>query len=120
MRAFARDLADYLAARHPDTLTTAQRKEKRGARLYLDVMRNAQGQTAVLPYSVRAKPGAPVATPLDWSELGRKDLHSQSYTLANIRRRLAQKEDPWLELERHGRSAAAAQKALTALRESAQ
>ncbi len=118
VRGFARDLADYLAEQHPDTLTTAQRKEKRGARLYLDVMRNAQGQTAVLPYSVRAKAGAPVATPLDWSELGRKGLHSQTYTLANIRRRLAQKEDPWSELERHGRSAAVAQRALTAMRES--
>lgn len=116
VRAFAKDLADYLAAQYPDSLTTAQRKDKRAGRLYLDVMRNAQGQTAVLPYVVRAKPGAPVATPLDWGELGGKKMHSQRYTLRNIRRRLAQKEDPWSELERHGRNVAAAQRALDGLR----
>lgn len=117
VRAFARDLAGYLSEQYPDTLTTAQRKDKRKGRLYLDVMRNAQGQTAVLPYVVRAKPGAPVATPLDWEELGGKNMHSQRYTLQNIRRRLAQKDDPWADLARHGRSAAAAQKALDRLRE---
>lgn len=117
VRAFARELAEYLADSYPDCLTTAQRKDKRRGRLYLDVMRNAQGQTAVLPYVVRAKPGAPVATPLDWQELGGKDMHSQRYTLKNIRRRLAQKDDPWADLGRHGSSISAARERLRRLRD---
>jgi len=48
-----------------------------------------------VPYSLRALPGAPVATPLDWIELGRRDLTPRRFRLDNIRRRLAQKADPW-------------------------
>lgn len=59
VRAFAHDLADLLVTRHPDRLTTAPRKQARGDRLYLDVQRNAYAQTAVAPYAVRARPGAP-------------------------------------------------------------
>lgn len=116
VRGLARDLAAHLAERHPESLTTAQRKDQRKGRLYLDVMRNAQGQTAVLPYAVRAKPGAPVATPLDWNELGRKGLHAQTYTVRNIRRRLGQKDDPWANLVRYRRNAAAAHDVLESLR----
>jgi bifunctional non-homologous end joining protein LigD len=65
VRGFARDAAEELARRHPDRLTTEQRKDKRKGRLYLDAMRNAYAQTAVPPYAVRARPGATVATPLD-------------------------------------------------------
>ena len=54
----------------PDQLTIEQRKEARSGRLFLDVMRNAYAQTIVAPYAVRARPGAPVATPLHWDELG--------------------------------------------------
>ena len=46
------------------------RKNKRDGRLYLDTRRNAVNQTAVAPYSVRPRPGAPIATPLEWDELG--------------------------------------------------
>ncbi len=62
-RGFARRAADLLAARTPDAITTEQRRNKRGGRIYADVMRNAYAQTAVAPYAVRARPGAPVATP---------------------------------------------------------
>ena len=54
------------------------RKAKRGDRVYLDVMRNAYAQTAVAPYSLRARRDAPVATPLNWDELGRRGLRSDS------------------------------------------
>ena len=94
-RDFARDVADLLVGRHPQELTTEQRKAKRRSRLYLDVMRNAYGQTAVAPYSVRPKSGAPVATPLEWDELGSRDLGPRAYTIQNLFRRLAQRGDPW-------------------------
>jgi bifunctional non-homologous end joining protein LigD len=104
VRSFAKDLAGVLAEREADRLTTKVRKDKRGNRLFLDYLRNSYGQNTVAPYAVRAKPGAPVATPLDWDELSDSNLHSQTYTMQNIFRRLSQKEDPWKEMMRHARS----------------
>jgi bifunctional non-homologous end joining protein LigD len=104
VRAFARGAARFLAARHPDRLTTEVRKEKRGGRLFLDTARNAYAQTAVAPYAVRALPEAPVAAPLDWDELGDSGLTARRYTLRNVRRRLGQREDPWKGMMRHAHS----------------
>jgi bifunctional non-homologous end joining protein LigD len=104
VRTFAQDLAEVLRRRDPENLTTEQYKEKRGDRLFLDTKRNAYAQTAVAPYAVRMKPGAPIATPLDWDELTDSDLHSQRYTIGNIFRRLGQKADPWQNIARHARS----------------
>lgn len=112
VRDFATRAAEILAERHPDALTTAQRKNQRKGRLYLDVMRNAYGQTAVMPYSLRAKPGAPVATPLAWEELGAGGLTARSYHIGNLFRRLGQIEDPWADMERHAASIAAAVRGL--------
>lgn len=103
VRAFARRLAEALAERHPDALTVAARKEKRGSRLYLDVMRNARGQTFVAPYAVRARPGAPVATPLDWDEVDDADLDPRAWRVDNIRRRVGAKGDPWKGIGRRAR-----------------
>ncbi len=116
VRAFAHDAMELLAARHPDALTTEQRKEKRRGRLYLDVGRNAYAQTAVAPYAVRALPEAPVATPLDWDEVPRRSLHARSYTLKTLFRRTAQRDDPWAGLRRRARSLTAARRRLDALR----
>jgi bifunctional non-homologous end joining protein LigD len=101
---FAQQVAEILAKQHPDDLTVETRKNKRGSRLFLDTARNGYAQTAVAPYSVRAKKSAPIATPLDWQELKKKDLTARSYTLKNIFRRLGHKEDPWQEINRRGRS----------------
>lgn len=99
VRAVARALADGLVDEHPQRLTTRHRKAKRGDRIFIDVLRNGYAQTAVVPYSVRPRPGAPVATPLDWSELGRSDLSPTRYTLENLHRRLARKPDPWAAID---------------------
>jgi bifunctional non-homologous end joining protein LigD len=93
VRAFAREVARALAAREPERFTVEQRKQKRRGRLYLDVARNAYAQTAVATYAVRALPGAPVACPIDWGELGR--VGPRGVTLRNARRRLARRPDPW-------------------------
>jgi len=104
VRDFARDVAAVLEKRERGAYTVEPRKEARGGRLFIDTLRNAYAQTAVAPYSLRGKPGAPVATPLDWDELGKKDLGPQHYTVKNIFRRLSQKDDPWKEMSRHARS----------------
>jgi bifunctional non-homologous end joining protein LigD len=100
VRKFAQDVATLTAARDQEKLTTEQRKDKRRGRLFLDTGRNAYGQTAVAPYAVRAKPGAPVATPLASGELSDSKLDSQRYTIRNIFKRLGRKADPWAGIER--------------------
>jgi bifunctional non-homologous end joining protein LigD len=116
VRDFARDVAELAAAREPEALTVAQRKHERGERMYLDYLRNGYAQTAVAPYSVRAKPGAPVATPVDWSELADESLGSRTYTVENLFHRLAHKEDPWRGMNRRGRSLADRRETLDRLR----
>jgi bifunctional non-homologous end joining protein LigD len=97
--AFADAVAADLAARHPDTLTTAFSKAERAGRLFLDVLRNRPSQTEVAAYGVRARPGAPVATPLEWDEVRDGSLTADRWTVRNVFRRLAQRTDPWAELE---------------------
>lgn len=101
VRAFAERLAADLAARHPDRLTTKFSKANRGDRLYLDVLRNGHAQTEVVAYGVRAKPTAPVAAPLEWDEVPR--FEPGRWTVRNIFRRLAQRKDPWRDLDRGAR-----------------
>jgi len=103
-RQFARDVAEVVVADDPARRTVEMRKANRGDRLYLDVMRNAYAQTAVAPYSVRARGGAPVATPLEWDELNARGLRADSFTLRDIPKRLAERGDPWRGLRRHSRS----------------
>ncbi len=115
VRAFASDLAERLVARFPDELTTEQRKATRGTRVFLDVGRNAYGQTAVAPYAVRARAEASVATPLDWAELDGASLDPRRFTIANLFHRLGQKSDPWSNIGRHARALGSARERLAAL-----
>lgn len=112
VRAFAREVADELVRRDPERRTTQPRKEQRGGRLLVDIMRNAYGQTAVAPYSVRALPGAPVAAPLAWSALERGDIGPRTFTIRNIRDHVAVNGDPWKGLARRARSLRTARRRL--------
>jgi bifunctional non-homologous end joining protein LigD len=97
-RAFAHGLAAVLAARHPGELTTEPRRDNRGDRLYLDVMRDAYAQTVVAPYSARARPGATVATPLRWDEVEDTGLDPHAFTVRTVTARLDDTDDPWAGL----------------------
>jgi bifunctional non-homologous end joining protein LigD len=104
VRQFARDVAEVVAADDPAHRTIEMRKANRGDRVYLDVMRNAYAQTAVAPYAVRARRGAPVATPLEWDELDRRGLRADRFTIHDIPKRVAESGDPWADLRRRARS----------------
>jgi bifunctional non-homologous end joining protein LigD len=95
VRPFAHEIASFLAARDPEHLTIEERKVKRGDRVFLDTLRNSYAATAVAPYSVRALPGAPIATPLEWKELDDNKLNARTYRIANIFKRMEKKGDPW-------------------------
>ena len=115
VRGFAREVADLLSGRYPDELTVEQRKEQRGQRLYLDIMRNAYAQTVVAPYTVRARPGATVATPLEWDEVADAGLGPRQFTIGSIAARLERSADPWATMARHRRGLAAARRRLSRL-----
>lgn len=95
VRAFAREIAAAVAQTDPKHITIETRKDKRGTRLLIDYLRNGFGATAVAPYAVRPKDGAPIATPLLWEELDDKKLTSQTYTIKNIFKRINKVGDIW-------------------------
>jgi len=115
VRAFAGDIARVLAARHPGELTNEWRKEKRDGRILVDTARNTYAQTAVPPYAVRPRPGAPVATPIEWDELSDSKLRPDRWTVKNVLRRLAAKGDPWAEIASYARGISRARRQLDSL-----
>jgi bifunctional non-homologous end joining protein LigD len=112
VRAFASDVAGELERRYPEELTTEWRKVNRGDRLYLDVARNGYGAHAVAPYSVRARPGAPVAMPIDWSEVEDGGLSPSRYTIREAPGVVEQRGDLWADMRSAGGSLAQASKKL--------
>ena len=115
VRAFAGDIAQVLAARHPDDLTSEWRKEKRDGRILVDVARNTYAQTAVPPYAVRPRPGAPVATPLDWEELSDSRLRPDRWNVKNVFRRLSAKGDPWADIASYARGISRARRRIESM-----
>ncbi len=110
VRAFAYDIAFFLQQVDPDNLTLELRKSKRGKKIFLDYLRNSYTATAVAPYAIRAHPGAPVATPIDWHEVDDAKLDSQRYSIFTVFKRLEKKGDPWETMKKSARSIIKAQK----------
>jgi bifunctional non-homologous end joining protein LigD len=92
VRRFAKMLSERVAAEMPALATTQHRIGKRRGKIYLDYMRNAVGQTAAAPYSLRPWPGATVSTPLEWSEV-KEGLRPEQFTIKTIFRRLKAEGD---------------------------
>jgi bifunctional non-homologous end joining protein LigD len=101
---FADAVAQQLAADNPDHLTTEFTKQKREGRLFLDVNRNAYAQTAVAPYAVRARRGAPIAVPTSWSDVESDGLRPDGVGIRNISEWLRGRDDPWKSMERSSKS----------------
>jgi bifunctional non-homologous end joining protein LigD len=69
VRGFAEAFCSVLAQAHPERFTLDTRKDRRRGRIFLDYLRNQRTATAIMPYSARARQGAPVAAPVGWDEL---------------------------------------------------
>lgn len=107
---FSRALAESIAAERPGEYTTKSARRERAQRIYIDWLRNAQGATAIAAYSVRARAGAPVATPLHWDEVAGR-MRPEKYHVGNVVRRLqGLHSDPWQALRRKGQTLTAAMK----------
>lgn len=95
VKTFAKGLAQKLAEASPSRYVAGSSKAKRKGKIFIDWLRNERGATAIAPYSTRARPGAPIATPISWRELSDID-RADAYTLDNIRARLSHlRSDPW-------------------------
>ncbi|WP_064681169.1 DNA ligase D [Rhizobium bangladeshense] len=95
VKAFAKWLADSMSADDPARYLATATKAKRKGRIFIDYLRNGRGNTAVAAYSTRARPGAAVSMPLEWSELT-VDIGPAYFTVDNAPTRLdALPRDPW-------------------------
>ena len=94
-KAFTKAIAEAMETDEPNRYVSTATKAKRNKRIFVDYLRNSREATAVAPYSTRARPGAPVSVPIDWSELGSLKGASQ-YTVQNLMQRLSrQRKNPW-------------------------
>jgi len=97
IRTFASTLAHQMTHDSPGSYTLSPAKDLRQQRIYLDTLRNSPGATTICPYSTRARYGAPVSTPVTWSELPRL-VSADQFNLGNLAERLAHlTADPWEE-----------------------
>lgn len=92
---FTKEIAEAMAKAAPDKYVATITKSKRSGKILIDYLRNGRGNTAVAPYSTRARAGAPVSMPLAWDELG-EAIGPNHFTVLNSPQRMASlKTDPW-------------------------
>jgi bifunctional non-homologous end joining protein LigD len=97
---FAQAVAASMAMDDPNRYTANPIKARRRGRVFIDYLRNSREATAIVPFSTRARPGAPVSVPLKWSELSSLKSANQ-YTVKNIAQRLSKlAADPWAGMGR--------------------
>ncbi|AZO71312.1 DNA ligase D [Mesorhizobium sp. M1D.F.Ca.ET.043.01.1.1] len=93
VKAFASRLAQAVAQSDPSHFTAVLSKAKRKGRIFVDYLRNQRGATAIMPYSARSRPGAPVAAPITWAEMKTIDAPSHFHVgdAAELKKRAASK-----------------------------
>ena len=92
--AFTRRIAHELAADSPREYIATMSKAARGGRIFIDYLRNNRTNTSVAAYSIRARPGAPVSLPVDWTELD--SLLPEAFTWSAVLERAREiRKDPW-------------------------
>jgi bifunctional non-homologous end joining protein LigD len=100
VKAFAKNVAESLAAEAPERFLIRISKAERRGRIFIDYLRNDPTSTAVAPYSTRARAGAPVAMPIAWEALS-PSLDPAAFNINTVPNRLReQRADPWAEIGR--------------------
>lgn len=94
---FSKIIATMVHVRMPDVTSIERSPKKRGRKVYLDYLQNRKGQTIAAPYSIRPLPGAPVSTPLHWSEVNHY-LDPSMFTMKTIHDRLRREGDIWKDI----------------------
>jgi len=100
VKRFAQSFAEVMSQSEPDRFLSVSTKRLRNKRIFVDYLRNGRGATAVASYSLRARPRAPVAMPLAWSELSKLN-RGDAFTIADVPARLKRRrKDPWAGIEK--------------------
>ena len=100
VKGYARSLAEAMEGDDPDLFISKATKSARKGRIFVDYLRNGRGNTAIAPYSTRARPGATVAMPLAWDELD-PSIDSAHFTVMNAMARLDNlASDPWADFRK--------------------
>ena len=107
-KAFAKAVATMMAGDHPDRYTATLSKAARRGKIFIDYLRNDKTSTGVAPWSPRAREGATIAVPLEWSQVTAK-LNPKAFTIPTAAK-LLRKADPWKGLAATARPIAAAMK----------
>jgi bifunctional non-homologous end joining protein LigD len=110
VKEFSRALAAAITEEQPNLFTTNMAKKERVRRIFIDYLRNAEGATTIAAYSVRARHGAPVSTPLHWDELSGR-MKPEHFHVNNVPRRMrGTRPDPWKAFYRTAQTLTAAMK----------
>ncbi len=102
----AHRIGKALVTRDPSRLTQEFSKADRGGRILVDTGRNGYSATFAAPYTVRAKPGAPVSAPCTWKEVERGEVSPRTFTLRSMASRIEAVGDLWADMSRHPQSIA--------------
>lgn len=95
IKPISKELAQHIQEQAPELATTEIRKNKRGKNVFIDYLRNDYAMTAIAPYSLRANVNAGIATPISWEELKQGEIHAQSFTILNIKKRIEKDGCAW-------------------------
>ncbi len=98
VKGWAKSLSEAMAADAPDKYLTRIAKAERTGRIFIDYLRNDPTSTAVGPSSTRARPGAPVAMPIDWAAVT-PGLDPQRSTVTSAATIVANRPDPWAQFD---------------------
>lgn len=110
VKAFTKAVVERIVAEEPSRYTSKLPKASRKGKIFIDYLRNGRGATSIAAYSTRARPNAPVSTPLFWEEL-ETDVRGNTYTVRNLPERLEGLEaDPWASFLKVRQSITAAMK----------
>jgi bifunctional non-homologous end joining protein LigD len=108
LKRFAKHVANELVRIAPGKYIATAAKAKRIKKVFVDYLRNQRGATSIASYSTRARPGAPVATPLAWEELTPR-IRADMFRVRQVLKRVCElKHDPWTEFFTIRQSLAAA------------
>lgn len=99
VKGFTKALADMFSKTFPNRYLSHMSKEARQGKIFIDYLRNDSAATAIAAYALRARKNAPVAMPISWDDLSKRDLRFDYFNARNAMHRLKrQKRDPWAEL----------------------
>ena len=93
VKGWAATLAHAMVDEAPDRFVATMTKSKRTGKIFIDYFRNDYTATSIAAYSLRARPGAPVAVPLQWRDLGTLKSTDQ-FGMTAVLKRIARQQRP--------------------------